>query len=749
MVASGAMFGGMRGFLRDDGFRAGPETRRLELVCLLATLIASVGFALCAFWELADTFSAGHYAASSAVCTSSENMWRWGILAPVPHYTLRQPMPSEYYCHHPWGIFWVTAVFMKVFGHHAWACRLPAALQSALTPPALYLAGRALWGPVAGAVAALSFAVVPIALSFSDLNGLEVPVVFGTVVAVWGYARFRHTYLRRFLALGLSGLVYAVCCDWAAMIFAAVTLGAVFVSVFLLKRWTPVADRRRIAGFCGLGAALCTIAVGAHLYTFQHFGQLNELFAQGSLRSAGAQQPLSQVLQARRFWIEVSFTGLAIALGKFALPVLGLRVLLRRSELEVLPLAVFAMALAQYVVFKQGADIHVFWPFYFAEYFAFACAGLTQSALGVARRIAASFPQIPANFPSYACLGVGLLVPLVVLPDGLRALEYAHRSGGRFNENGHPTKPDKDKVAVLEWLTTRMAPSAGVTLHPGMRQSLWVDWSMQRPAVTVNRLPTTAATGQDRYYVADMRFMSAGEQESLAQNFSITALGTFLTVDRAAAKGDFRAFEVQRYEPSLLQSYWVSSTHALRRIAPNPYLGWELRDRFGVSPNEPPTTAPVTFEDLRVAHNIAVARGDVAGAAHWLEALMAGCDRHAQRAFDDGDELLGSRLEHGTSFVYSLYFRAADPDPSEPELALHSVVEAAPTGSLVPKDSTLGEVGVPFAIPTSRWKRGYVYASITEIIQRIGRERWYGSFRPAREAWSRDPAATFDLLRLD
>ncbi len=736
-------------FHRDDGFRSRPDERDLERLCQVVAVMASIGFALAAFWELADTFSAGHFAASSAVCTAAENMWQWGILMPVPHHTLRAPFPSEYYCHHPLGIFWVSALFMKVFGHHAWACRLPAAIQSALTPPALYLAARALWGPVAGAVAAASYAVVPIALGFSDMNALEVPVIFGAGVAVWGYARFRQTYARRFLTLGLGGLVYGICSDWSAVIFGAVLLGAVFVSVFLLRRWTSVVDRRRIVTFWGLGVALSVMAVCAHLYAFQHFGQLNELFAQGSLRSAGADLPLAQVLHARKFWIEVSFTGFAIAIGKLALPVLCLRMLVRRSELEALPLAVFAMALLQYVVFKQGADIHIFWPYYFAEYFAFACAGLVQTVLDLARGIGRQFPRFSGVWPNYACLCVGLLLPLAILPDGLRALHYAHRSGGRFNENGHPIKPDKDKVAALEWLTARMAPNTGVTLHPGMRQSLWVDWSMRRPAATVNHMPSTPATGQDRYYVADLRFMSASEQEALAATFSITALGTFLTVDRTEPKGAFRAFDVARREPSFLEEYWVSSSHALRRIVPSPYLTWELRDRFELSPNDPPAVDPVTFEELRIAHNIAVSRGDVASERRWLGALLADADRGAQHLFGDGDELLGSRLEHGSSYIYSVYFLAGGPDPGEPELVMHSVVEAAPRGSLVPKDSTVADVGMPFAIPASRWKRGYVYASITEIIKRIGREHWYGAFQPTREVGASPPPAKLELLRFD
>lgn len=736
-------------FLRDDGYHARPEHARLERACQLVALVASVVFAVGAFWELADTFGAGHFAASSAACTAGENMWQWGTLGALVHHSLRPPVASEYYCHHPLGLFWISALFMKLFGHHAWACRLPAALQSVAMPPLLYLAGRALWSPVAGAVAAASYAAVPIALGFADMNGLEIPVILGTTLAVWGYARFRQTYLRRFLAAALGGLGYAVCSDWAAIFFAVVSLGATFSSVFLLRRWTQMGDRRRIAGYWGLAVLVCAIIIGAHLAVFQHLGQINELLSQGKLRSTGNDQALAAVLHARKFWIEVSFTSLAIALGKLALPVLAIRTLLARSDLEAQPLAVFTQALLQYLVFKQGADIHVFWPFYFAQYFAFANAALAQTALDLTHALGRFVVQVRGDLPSYVCLGFFLLPPVLMFPDALRGLGYAHRSGGRMNENGHHMKPDKDKVAALEWLTQRMAPNTGVILHPGMRQSLWVDWSMNRPAATVNHLPSSAASGQDRYYVADLRFMGATEQEALVHSFSVTALDTFLTIDRAAPAGEFHALQIVRRAPSWLESYFVSSSYAQREIVPNPFYEWELRDRFDLAPNEPPSVEPRSFEEIRIAHNIAVAKADDAARARYEGALSAGCDTSVHHAFPDGNELFCARLEQKPGLLFDVYFRASGPDPNEPELAMHSVVEAAPAGSFVDKDGAIAEVGMPFAIPASRWKRGYIYASITEIVKRIGAEHWYGTFRPARESWNRDPAAQLTLLHLE
>ena len=56
---------------------------------------------------------------------------------------------------------------------------------------------------------------------------------------------------------------------------------------------------------------------------------------------------------------------------------------------------------------------------------------------------------------------------------------------------------------------------------------------------------------------------------------------------------------------------------------------------------------------------------------------------------------------------------------------------------------------MPFAIPASRWKAGYVYASIPEIIRRIGSEQWTATFRPTRGPRVPRASAEFELLSLE
>jgi hypothetical protein len=271
---------------------------------------------------------------------------------------------------------------------------------------------------------------------------------------------------------------------------------------------------------------------------------------------------------------------------------------------------------------------------------------------------------------------------------------------------------------------------------------------LQRPVSTVTRFPSGPVTPRDRYYAADLRFMTGAEQDTLAANFSVTALGPFLAVDRTAPAGELRAFDIQRVEPTALESYWRSSSHALRRVNPDPFLTWELKDRFDLSPNPPPTVLPKTFEQQRIAHNIAVSRADAVSAEHWLSALLSDCDQSHALAFGSGNTLLGTRLERGSSLVFSVYVRAAGADPREPELSMHSRVTEAPAGTLVDRDTVLAEVGMPFAIPANRWKSGYVYSAVTEVIRRIGKERWTAHFR-TRDALGAQSTPEFELLELE
>ena len=136
------------------------------------------------------------------------------------------------------------------------------------------------------------------------------------------------------------------------------------------------------------------LSIALELYLLKDSGRISDVMASYFVRSAGSEAPLDALLPARHYRITLMFTGLAIAIGKLSLPVVAIRAIVKRDHFELLPVPLFLCALLQYTSFKQGADVHIFWPHYFAPYFALVSAPLPRrspsSGRGWASRSAAA-----------------------------------------------------------------------------------------------------------------------------------------------------------------------------------------------------------------------------------------------------------------------------------------------------------------------------------------------------------------------
>ncbi|WP_437903781.1 glycosyltransferase family 39 protein [Sorangium sp. So ce327] len=750
-------------------------SRREARAALAVTALATAWFALAAAWEMFGPVLAGHYASSASVGIIAENMLRWKIPGPVWEYTASRPPPGMYYCHHPWGIFWTTAAFMKVFGRHDVICRLPAILLSAATPPLLYALGRSVYRPAAGAAAAASFVVLPITLSFANFNALEVPVMAWTLLGLFGYVRLLQTSRRRYLAVSALGLALGMHADWPAFVLTGGLLAFGAIRAYVLPRrvFGPLPERRYAAWWV-LTASITALTAALYLALFQHAGKLGDLLTSYGLRSSGNAEPLGKVLESRRYWLELSFTPIAIAAGKLAAIVCAARLALLRREHDALPLLYLATAAVQYVVFRQGADIHIFWPHYFAAYFALAAAALVDTGAALLERAAAARQaarvatpsggpalDAPSGGPALAALALWLVPLAAILRDGLPALRYARETGGRFNERGHLIDSDGAKTAFLRWLAPRLPGTpadAPVAMHEGMKATWAQVWALGGRVVTPNRPPPKEAPPRGAYLV-DTRFMLDRDQASLAQRFDVTAVGPFWalgagdgarTLSASGASG-IEAFSFREREPGLLAWYLVSGTEPEREIVPDPFLTWELRAHFG-QPAEPPAAPPETLEQKRIAHNMALGAGDGARAAALFAEIRAALAPIGAR-FDDGTELLGTTFHEGASPLLTIFVRAGGPAASDVVLAVRSrVVERAPLSTTM-ADPVVREVGPPTAISPQRWRTGFLYADPVPIRKRPGTEVFWASMT-ARERGrapkrvDRGGASEVEVLRL-
>lgn len=716
---------------------AASSARRVERISQAVVVVATVWFTLAVSWGLFGRVAAGHDAVVAARGIIAENMLAWHIGGPVRDYTLQRPAPNLYYAHHPWGTFWGITALAALLGRHSFVPRLFAIAASAATPPLLYGIGRGLWGPVAGALAALAYATLPITLAFGNFPGFEVPLVASCLLTTWGYVRFSRNRHYRWMAVSLIGALLSANTDWEAQVFLAVAVGwLTATALFGRRRRFGRLDVLALGRWSWLVALIGVGTVSAYVYYFQHIGAIGDLAAQLTSRTRGNSDPLSDVLQARAYWIDVTFTPLAILVGKIALPLFLLRIFFLRRALEIFPIAMFVMAALQYVKFKNGADVHIYWPFPFAPYYALSLGVIADSADPIARWVIRSCGRLDwINAVPIACLASFGLIPLVILPDGIEALHYARMTGGRFNEKGKLALREEDKSQALEWMAGRMDSRTTVGLHEGMRPTWAQAWALHRPVTQSSTVPVSRTNGADRYFIGDLAFMTSAEQLQLARAFSLVAVGQFVLADRASAPPEpVQGLVFDEREPTPLEWYFLSGTDPIRAVRPDAFYTWELRDAFGQTPNPTPDASPTTADQLRIAHNIAVAANDSELAERYDRELMATLDTRVARTYRDGTKLLGERYTTGVAPTLAVYFEAAGPTAVDNQFDVFSVVDARRFLSLVPPDERTKSFGTPFVIAPRLWRKGYIYRSRVEIRHRPGHETFFG--------WLGSPAAT-------
>lgn len=716
------------------------STRELRLARVV-TVMVTVWLSLVAAWELFGPILAGHYAAAAGNGIMAENMWRWGIAGPVWEYTATKPPPAAYYVHHPWGVFWTTALFYEVFGRHDFVCRLPAVLLSSVTPPLLYALGRAIWRPVAGAAAALGFVALPITLSFAHFNALEVPVIAYSTLSLWGAVRYRQAGRRRHLVVAGVGALLAVSSDWPALVWLAAMLGAGAIGL-VASRGPMSAERARAARLWVLLAVVSVGSLALYLGLFLSAGKLGDLFASYAMRSSGNEAPLWEVLASRRYWLELSFTPVGIALCVLGAATCLARVVVVRGEGELLPLCLLVMAVFQYVVFRQGADIHVFWPHYFALFIALGLGAIVATLAGL---LEARSTLVGGRGASWA-LGASALVCAVILRDAIPTLHYARATGGRFNEKGLLIDSDGDKTVVLRHLAAKLDASRVVELSPSMKPTWAQIWALGGRVVRTNRpAPGRAAPV---HYVADSRFLDDAQAAGLAARFGVTAVGPIWTVDVEAPHRPIAGYRFVEREPTWWEWYFVSATEPVREIAPDPFLEWELRTHFDQGAHAP-ASAPQTLEERRVAHNIAVVEGGSEEAARAFGELEAAW-RPVGVAFEDGTEILGTTFEEGVRPLLTVYVRARGPSTRRVRVGVRSRVVTRASLSTTMPDPTVRDVGIPMAIASELWRPGFVYAAPIPIRGRPGTEVFEVVLRDASGAFLRrddGPSGRVEVLR--
>ncbi|MGH7293595.1 MAG: ArnT family glycosyltransferase, partial [Polyangiaceae bacterium] len=384
---------------------------------------------------------------------AAEQMLKWHIIYPAwEWYSGSPPDHGAYICHHPFGQYYVPAVLLGLFGHHDFVARLAGTLMSVPVPPLLYGIAKEKWGRPAGAVAAASYVVLPLAVGFSQFTNLEAFCIFGALLFFWGHTRHLVTGRKRHLVAALAGVAFACAGDWAGYLLITPAIIWFFLRAFVVpRRLLPRFHFEPYAREWGLAVGLVAGTLLFWLGLFAYAGQIDAWVMAAFARGGGSSFKLSAVLATRKDWIDFSFTPLAILLGKIAAPVALLRLLVMRRDEEIYSLSLLFGATFQYVVFKAGADVHIFWSLYFAPYYALAMAQLFGTGAGLVGFVVGRFMrEWRASVVAWVTLAAGILPALVIAPDGVRSLWVWRRTGGRYDDNGALTRSHLDLLDVVD-----------------------------------------------------------------------------------------------------------------------------------------------------------------------------------------------------------------------------------------------------------------------------------------------------------
>ena len=719
----------------------------VERICRALFVIGWGWFVFTAFWGIADMPTAGHLGAGSAVTSmmaegeirfhSFYPMWDW--------YSVVDPMPNAAYTHHPFGPHWMSVLFVALIGHRDIVCNLPAAIMSSLMPPMLFRIGTRAWGIVAGTATALGLVVLPITVGFSIFHNVEIITIFGAILFFWGHLEYQALGRTRHLLASLAGALVCTSGDWPGYLIVGVMLAWGFFRAYASPSWmTPAVKPSRYHMWWAWSAAIAVGTFMVWMAFYQHLDRIGEWLAQGKSRGGGSDVPLKTVLEARKNWIDFSFTPLAIWIGKAAVPIAVLRLVVRRLDEEALSIAALFGAVVQYVVFRRGADIHIFWPHYFGLYYALAVGQIVVTAQWLGGAIAKWFspPNARAVAAASAFVAMGPSVFLIV-PDGARALGIWRRTGGKYDDKGSLWDSDADYLFVVSKLARPRVHFGEALGHQGA-------WGWEQDWALGNRSEDAQDPSPRRpVWVARVRELGADHLKRLAPKYHLRIYGEdgVVVVLRGEPAAPLDAYSLDLHEPNFFQWLFTNNVEPVRTLpdAPDPFTTWEWRVHLDV-PAAAPTAQPKTFEELRIAHNVAVEQGRDDEAERLRERIVDQLDRRPETHFSDGSELVGVRVTRGVKPMLEVFVQAAGPTKGDSTFTIRSAVVAKNPLSLVPIDTTECDRAQPPPLPTKLWRKGYIYRFHAALNHRIGRERYWGTWSGGPRTKSGNPK--IDLVEM-
>jgi 4-amino-4-deoxy-L-arabinose transferase-like glycosyltransferase len=221
----------------------------LELAGLLGTITVAVFLGL--FRLSQDGFANSYYAAGVRSMLQNWHNFFFVSFDPGGFVTVDKP---------PLG-YWIQTLSAKILGFHGWSILLPQVLAGAGSVVLLYLLVRRAFGPIAGLLAGLSMALMPVAVADNRNNTVDSLLVFTLLLASWAVLRATDQGRLRWLVLGMAlvGAGFNI-----KMLEAYLALPALLA---LYAIGAPIAWRK-VAGVAGAIAALVAMLGPVSIITY-------------------------------------------------------------------------------------------------------------------------------------------------------------------------------------------------------------------------------------------------------------------------------------------------------------------------------------------------------------------------------------------------------------------------------------------------------------------------------------------------
>jgi hypothetical protein len=229
--------------------------------------------------------------------------------------------------------------------------------------------------------------------------------------------------------------------------------------------------------------------------------------------------------------------------------------------------------------------------------------------------------------------------------------------------------------------------------------------------------------------VLDSRSTPLAEQRTVATRFHVHAVGPFWFVDRSEPAAPIDGYRFDEHEPGWWERWSQGDVEPIRTVRADPWLTWEWRTAFGQAVRAP-AGPPATDDQLRVAHNIALASADAAGAARLRATLAARFNLPLAAKYTNGTELIGAVHQRGAQRAITLYFVAGRFE-QDAHYAVNARVVTPPRLSTLPVDPQVLDLARSPAPATTLWAPGSIHAVRFVYRRRPGSEELTGAWVPA------------------